>query len=99
MIFFRPPHKTGVTIDLFFLGPEANSAKHNIVMQDITSTGPWDAQESADAQQEIDDAIGDLPIIGDKLKVVVDANARTVSSDYKGFLPGFRTGLSIGFRF
>ena len=68
-------------------------------MHDITSTGSWDAQESADAQQEINDAIGDLPIIGDKLVVTVDANARTVSSDYKGFLPGFRAGLSIGIRF
>lgn len=88
-----------IVIDMFFLGPEANSAKHKIVMQDITSTGQWDAQQSADAQQEIDDTIGDLPVIGDKLKVVIDANARTVSSDYKGFLPGFRAGLSIGFRF
>jgi hypothetical protein len=88
-----------VVFDLFFLGPEANSAKHAVSMHDITSTGPWNAQESADAQEEIDDAIGDLPIIGDKLKVKVDANARTVSSDYKGFLPGFRTGLSIGIRF
>jgi hypothetical protein len=88
-----------VVFDLFLLGPEANSARHKVSMHDITSTGPWDAQESAAAQQEIDDAIGDLPVIGDKLKVTVDANARTVSSDYKGFLPGLRAGLSIGFRF
>lgn len=36
---------------------------------------------------------------GKKLKITVDANTRTVSSDYKGFLPGLRAGLSIGFRF
>jgi hypothetical protein len=88
-----------VTIDLFFLGPEANSSHHKFSMHDITSTGPWDAQDAQDAQDEIDDAIGDLPIIGNKLSVVVDRNARTVSSDYKGFLPGVRAGLSIGFRF
>jgi hypothetical protein len=88
-----------VVFDFFFLGPEANTAKHKAVMHDITSVGPWNAADAADAQQQIDDNIGDVPVLGDKLKVTVDANTRTVSSDYKGFLPGFRTGLSIGFRF
>ncbi len=88
-----------VVIDMFFLGPEANSSRHQVVMHDITSSGPWDAQETQEAEQEIEDSIGDLPIIGDKLEVVVDPNARTVSSDFKGFLPGFRAGLSIGVRF
>jgi Protein of unknown function (DUF3575) len=87
-----------VVIDLFFLGPEANSSHHQFSMHDVTSTS-WDAQDAQDAQDEIDEAIGDLPIIGNKLSVVVDRNARTVSSDYKGFLPGIRAGLSIGFRF
>ncbi|SHF78337.1 DUF3575 domain-containing protein [Flavisolibacter ginsengisoli] len=88
-----------VVIDFFFLGPEANSATHKVVMHDITSTDPWDAQDAADAQAEINSSIGDLPIIGDKLNVVVDPNAKTVSSDYSGFLPGLRFGLSIGVRF
>jgi hypothetical protein len=88
-----------VVIDFFFLGPEANSSKHKVVMHDITSTDAWDAQEAADAQAEINDSIGDLPIIGDKLNVVVDPNAKTVSSDYSGFLPGLRFGLSVGVRF
>jgi hypothetical protein len=88
-----------VVIDFFFLGPEANSSKHKVVMHDITSTDAWDAQEAADAQKEINDSIGDIPVIGDKLKVVVDPNAKTVSSDYSGFLPGLRFGLSVGVRF
>lgn len=88
-----------VTIDLFFLGPEANTSEHNLVMRDISNTGPWDAQQAADAQQEIDDNFGDLPIVGDKLEITVDANSRTVSSHYKGFLPGYRAGLTIGVRF
>jgi Protein of unknown function (DUF3575) len=88
-----------VTIDLFFIGPEANTSDHKLVMHDISSTGAWDAQEAADAQKEIEDDFGDLPIVGGKLDIVVDANARTVSSHYKGFLPGFRSGLSLGFRF
>jgi hypothetical protein len=68
-------------------------------MHDITSTEPWDAQDAADAQAEINSSIGDLPIIGDKLNVVVDPNAKTVSSDFSGFLPGLRFGLSVGVRF
>jgi hypothetical protein len=88
-----------VVLDFFFLGPEANSAKHKVVMHDITSTDSWDAQEAADAQKEINDSVGDLPIIGDKLNVVVDPNAKTVSSGYSGFLPGLRFGLSVGVRF
>ncbi len=88
-----------VVIDFFFLGPEANSSKHKVVMRDITSTDPWDAQEAADAQAEINDSIGDIPVIGDKLNVVVDPNAKTVTSDYSGFLPGLRFGLSVGVRF
>lgn len=88
-----------VVFDFFFLGPEANAAKHTVIMRDISSSGSWDAQESADAQNEINESIGDLPIIGGKLKVAVDANQKTVSSDYKGFLPGIRFGLSVGVRF
>lgn len=88
-----------VAIDFFFLGPEANSASHQILMHDITSTGPWDAQDAADAQEEIDEAIGEIPFLSNKLKVVVDANGRNVTSDFKGFLPALRAGLSVGFRF
>jgi hypothetical protein len=88
-----------VVFDFFFLGPEANSVKHTVVMRDLSSTGSWDAQEAADAQREINESIGDLPIIGDNLKVRVDPNKKTVSSDYSGFLPGIRFGLSVGVRF
>lgn len=88
-----------VVFDLFFLGPEANTASHKVVMRDINSVLPWSQSEAADAQQQINDNIGDLPIVGKKLKVVVDANSKTVSSDYNGFLPGIRFGLSVGVRF
>ena len=87
-----------VVFDLFFLGPEANTASHKVVMHD-TSSQPWTQAEADDAQNAIDDNIGDLPIVGDKLKVVVDRNSKTVSSDYSGFLPGVRFGLSVGIRF
>ncbi len=88
-----------VTIDFFILGPEANSVKHSVVAKDLTSTLPWDQVDEQQARQEIEDAIGDIPLIGDKIQVTVDRNAKTVRTDYSGFLPGFRTGISIGFRF
>jgi hypothetical protein len=88
-----------VVFDIFFLGPEANSAHHTVTMHDLTSTGPWDSDAAKDAEKEINDNIGDLPIIGKKLKVTVDPNAKTVASDYKGFLPGLRGGISVGVRF
>lgn len=87
-----------VTFDFFFLGPEANMAKHTVVMKDQTP-GTWDQSEAQAAQDEINDNIGDVPVIGKKLKVTVDANNKTVSSDYSGFLPGIRFGLSVGVRF
>ncbi len=88
-----------VTIDFFILGPEANSVKHSVVARDISSTLPWDQIDEQEARQEIEDAIGDIPLIGDKIKVTVDKNTKTVRTDYSGFLPGFRGGISIGFRF
>lgn len=88
-----------IVFDIFFLGPEANSAHHTISMHDLTTSGSWDADDAKDAEREINDNIGDLPIIGKKLKVTVDPNAKTVSSSYKGFLPGFRGGIAVGVRF
>jgi hypothetical protein len=88
-----------VVIDLFILGPEANSTKYTLVLRDITSAGPWDAQDVADAQREINETIEDVPGLKNKVKVTLDANQKTATSDYKGFLPGVRGGLSVGIRF
>ncbi len=87
-----------IAIDFFFLGPEANLSKVNVEARDITSSS-WDAQDAADAQQKIEDIVKDIPVIGDNIKVDVDASTRRVTADYKGFLPGFRAGVSVGVRF
>jgi hypothetical protein len=87
-----------VVFDFYFLGPEANMAKHNLVVHD-NSGGSWDAQEAQDAEDEIRSTIGDIPVIGKKINVEVDAATKTVTSDYSGFLPGIRFGLSVGIRF
>jgi hypothetical protein len=88
-----------VVFDFFFLGPEANVTKHTFSLRDITTVGPWDAQDAADAEKEIRDALDEIPVLRDKLDVTVDAASKTVSSHYKGFLPGFRFGLTIGVHF
>ena len=87
-----------VLLDFFFLGPEANIASHEAIMRDVNSVLPWTQVEADDAEQEIEDNIGDIPIIGNKIEVKVDAAQKTVSSKYNGFLPGFRFGLSVGVR-
>jgi hypothetical protein len=86
-----------VTFDFFFLGPEGNMAKNTIVMKDLSS-GTWDPSQAQAAQDEINKNIGDVPVIGKKLHVTVDANKKTVTSDFSTLLPGVRFGLSVGVR-
>lgn len=88
-----------IVIDWYFLGPEANSSKHELSAQQ-TSAGPaWDATAASDAQEEISKFIKDIPLIGDKASVTVDAAQKRMATNYSGFLPGFRFGISIGVRF
>ncbi len=88
-----------VVIDWYFLGPEANSSKHNLVAQETGGGAPWSNAEAQDAEDEINDFVNDIPLLKDNLDVTVNANARNVRTNFKGFLPGFRFGLSIGIRF
>lgn len=88
-----------VVIDWFLVGPEATSSTFRFEAQE-TGNGPaWDTGASADAQQEILDFINSIPIIGNKAGIEVNSSARNVKAHYNGFLPGFRTGVSIGIRF
>lgn len=86
-------------IDLYFLGPEANIAKHETLSREIGAGPPWDAQDAQDAEEEIKDFFSDIPLLKDKLEVTVNANSRSANTKYSGFLPGIRAGVSIGFRF
>jgi hypothetical protein len=86
-------------IDFFFLGPEANSSKHTTFSQEIGGGAAWDAQDAQDAEDEIRDFFSDVPLLKDKLEITANAAERSVSTNYKGFLPGIRFGVSIGFRF
>lgn len=88
-----------VAIDFYFLGPEANSSKHDLIAQEIGAGSPWSNAEAQDAEDEINSFIEDVPLLKDNFTATVDAANRNVKTNYKGFLPGFRLGLSIGIRF
>jgi hypothetical protein len=89
-----------VVIDFFFLGPEINSAKHELLAVN-TNAGiiPWTQLEEDDIERDLYDAVKDVPFIGKKIKFEADKNAHSVRSEFNGMLPGFRIGASIGIRF
>ncbi len=88
-----------IVLDFFLVGPEANTAKENGSFTDVTNNIPWTPADAAEAENDIKDFIEDIPFIGDKTEVKTDQASKTVFISYKGFLPGVRTGFSIGFRF
>lgn len=88
-----------VTLDLFLIGPEFNSARNSFRVVEVSNALPWTAPEAAEAEQDIRDFINDIPFIRNKTDIVVDRNNKTVLADFKGGLPGFRTGISVGIAF
>lgn len=88
-----------VVFDWFIVGPQANLSNFSLLAQETGNGAAWDAGAATDAQNEIDNFINDIPFIKNKTDIQVNTNARNVKASYKGFLPGFRTGLSLGIRF
>lgn len=88
-----------VSLDLFFIGGEANSAKLTATATDVYDNIPWTLADSQEAEKNIKDALEDIPVIGKKTEVTVNTATKTVSASYKGFAPGFRAGASVGIRF
>lgn len=85
-----------IAIDWYFLGPEINSSNNLFTTREVSNAIPWTFVEAEEAEQDVKDFIDDIPYIRNKTKVTVDKNAKTVKADFKGALPGFRTGISIG---
>jgi hypothetical protein len=83
-------------LDLFILGPEANSAKFSAIATDIASSIPWTLVEANEAENDIKEVLKNIPIVGDKIEIQVDQANKTVITRYNGFVPGFRFGASIG---
>lgn len=85
-----------IVIDLFFLGPQINSAATNFIALETTSALPWTDIQANEAEKDIHDFINKFPFIKNKTIITVDKNNRTVTADFKGGLPGFRAGVSLG---
>jgi hypothetical protein len=88
-----------VAIDFYFLGPEISTGKDHFNAVEISNIIPWTHLEAAEAERSIRELLDDVPFIGDRTTVTVDRANKSVSADFKGFLPGIRTGISIGLAF
>jgi hypothetical protein len=83
-------------IDLFFLGPEINSAKNNFNAVEASNTIPWTAMEASDAERDILEFLDKFPFIRNNTDVMVDRQNKSVTAFFKGALPGYRLGVSFG---
>jgi hypothetical protein len=88
-----------VVVDLFFLGPEMNSATNNFQAVEVSNTIPWTYVQANEAESDIRDFINKFPFVKDNTSVMVDQAHKTVTANFKGALPGFRTGVSFGIAF
>jgi hypothetical protein len=86
-------------VDLFFIGPEINIATDNFKAVQISESLPWTSVEAEQAEQEISDFLNQFPFIRNHHHEVVDNNNKTVTANYKGAIPGIRTGFSLGYIF
>ena len=83
-------------VDLFFLGPEINSATNNLKAVEVSNTIPWNSVEAKDAEEAIRSFINQFPFVKNRTTITVDQQNRTVHGAFKGALPGYRAGVSIG---
>lgn len=88
-----------LVMDLFFLGPEINSASNSFKAVEVSGVIPWTDADAYEAEREIRDFIDQFPFIRNHTNVMVDSENKRVVADFKGALPGIRTGVSIGFAF
>lgn len=86
-------------IDLFFLGPELNSSSNKFRTSESGSILPWTPLEAEDARRDILDFVNQFPFLKGNTDVMVDNSNRTVTANFKGALPGIRTGVSFGIAF
>ncbi|HEU4902914.1 MAG TPA: hypothetical protein VFT06_08985 [Flavisolibacter sp.] len=94
--FFIGKH---VVIDLFFLGLEINSATNSFKTMEISNTVRWMEVDAQEAVRNIREFLDQFPFIRNRSSVMVDKDNKRVLADFKGALPGIRTGVSIGIAF
>lgn len=88
-----------IVVDFYFLGPELNTSQMDFKSVEVTNTIPWNNAQASDAEDKVRDFLDKIPVIGKKVNFEIDRNNRTVTSDYKGLLPGFRLGIAVGIMF
>lgn len=88
-----------IAIDLYFLGLEINSSKDNLKALETSNTISWTSVQASDAEKDIRDFIDQFPFVKKKTSVMVDQSQKMVTANFKGALPGFRGGISIGIAF
>ena len=88
--------KKRIVLDIFFLGPEINTATNNFKAIDISNSSGWNTLQASEAEQDIKTFLDEFPFIRKKVDVLIDKPNKTVRADFKGALPGIRTGFSIG---
>lgn len=86
-------------IDLFFLGLEINSATNSFKSNEVSNTVEWSYVDAHEAEREIREFIDQFPFIRNRTNVMVDKENKWVNAEFKGALPGVRTGISIGIAF
>ena len=87
-----------IVLDVYILGPEANISDFSTVANDISTSFPWTELKAREAEADMEEIIRDIPIIGDKTEISVDASKKQVDISYNGFLPSVRFGISLGVR-
>lgn len=85
-----------VVMDLFFLGPEINAATNTLRAQEVTHTIAWNEVEARDAEDVLRAFVNQFPFVRNRTTITVDQNNRTVTGAFKGALPGYRAGISVG---
>jgi hypothetical protein len=88
-----------IIIDFFFLGPEINFSRNNLVAIETTRVLPWTSMQADEAEQDVKDFVNNIPFIGKRTDIMVDKENKTVRADFKGPIPGYRIGVSFGIAF
>jgi hypothetical protein len=91
--------KKRAIIDFYFLGPEVNSARNNFYAVETSRTIPWTTIQADEAEHDIRDFIDKFPFVRKRTNVMVDKINHGVRADFKGMIPGYRIGASLGIAF
>jgi len=86
-------------VDLFFLGPEINSANNSFRAVDPAGSESWTNIEASQAENDIRDFLDQFPFIKNRVNVKVDKNNKSVNADFNGWMAGLRCGFSVGYAF